>query len=417
MYLYHQFKLQQGMKSTKITFKNHEGQSLTARIELPADRNPGSFALFAHCFTCNKNLSAVRNISWALTADGFGVLRFDFTGLGESEGDFADTNFSSNIQDIKAATDFLTKEYMAPSLLIGHSLGGAAVLYAGAEIESVTAIATIGAPADPKHVKHLISSGMDDINKKGYAEVSIGGRPFTIKKQFLDDLEAINLSAVLGKMKKALLVAHSPQDNIVGIDNAANIFKEARHPKSFVSLDGADHLLSKPADSVYIGNVIANWAKKYISFQDKEKPETDLQVVANLDGEDKFTTHIKAGKHYLIGDEPESYGGNDFGPTPYDFVSAGLATCTAMTIKMYADRKKWKIDEVNVHIEHSKVHAEDCAACEDSNASKIDRFSRVIELKGDLDESQRDKLLEIANKCPVHKTLLSEIKIETKLKQ
>lgn len=404
------------MKTSKVTFQNHEGQSLTARIELPADRNPGSFALFAHCFTCNKNLSAVRNISRALTSAGFGVLRFDFTGLGESEGDFADTNLSSNIQDLKAAADFLKNEYMAPSLLIGHSLGGAAVLYAAAEMDSVGALATIGAPADPKHVKHLISSGMDEINEKGYAEVSIGGRPFTIKKQFIDDLENVNLSEVLGKMKKALLVAHSPQDNIVGIDNAASIFTKARHPKSFVSLDGADHLLSKADDSSYIGHVIANWAKRYISFKEKAKPDTDLQVVASLDGNDKFTTYIKAGKHHLIGDEPESYGGNDFGPTPYDFVSSGLATCTAMTIKMYADRKKWKIDEVNVHIEHSKVHADDCGTCEESSSSKIDQFARVIELKGDLDNTQKQRLLEIANKCPVHKTLLSEIKIETKLK-
>jgi putative redox protein len=359
----------------------------------------------------------VRNISRALTAEGFGVLRFDFTGLGESEGDFADTNFSSNIQDLKSAALFLQSEYMPPSLLIGHSLGGAAVLYAAAEIESVSAVATIGAPADPKHVKNLISSGMEDIKQKGFAEVSIGGRPFTIKKQFIDDLEAVNMVDILSNLRKALLVAHSPQDNIVGIDNAASIFKHARHPKSFVSLDGADHLLSKSDDSDYIGNVIANWAKRYITFTEKGKPDTELQVVAHLDGEDKFTTHIKAGKHYLIGDEPESYGGNDFGPTPYDFVSAGLASCTAMTIKMYADRKNWMIDEVNVHIEHNKVHAEDCEACEDSKASKIDQFTRVVELRGELDESQKKRLLEIANKCPVHKTLLSKIHIVTQLKQ
>lgn len=404
------------MKTTKVAFKNLEDKKLTARIELPANRKPGAFALFAHCFTCNKNLSAVRNISRALTAAGFGVLRFDFTGLGESEGDFADTNFSSNIQDLKSAALFLQAEYMPPSLLIGHSLGGAAVLYAATEIESVSAVATIGAPADPQHVKHLISSGMEEIKQNGFAEVSIGGRPFTIKQQFIDDLEAVNMADVLSNMRKALLVAHSPQDNIVGIDNAANIFKHARHPKSFVSLDGADHLLSKSDDSDYIGNVIANWAKRYITFTEKEKPDTELQVVAHLDGEDKFTTHIKAGKHYLIGDEPESYGGNDFGPTPYDFVSAGLATCTAMTIKMYADRKNWMIDEVNVHIEHSKVHAEDCGACENTSSAKIDQFTRVIQLNGNLDESQKQRLLEIADKCPVHKTLHSDIQIKTQLK-
>lgn len=404
------------MKINKIKFKNQEGEMLNANLELPADQKPGSFALFAHCFTCNKNFSAFRNISRALTSAGFGVLRFDFTGLGESEGDFADTNFSSNIQDLKAASDYLKANYREPSLLIGHSLGGAAVLYAAAEIDSVKAIATIGAPSDPKHVTRLISHGLDEINTKGYAEVTIGGRPFTIKKQFIDDLKNVDMSRVLKKLKIAILIAHSPQDNIVGIDNAAEIFMAARHPKSFVSLDGADHLLSKAEDSVYIGGVIAGWAKRYIPFGEEEKPETQLQVVARLESEDMFTTHIKAGKHYLIGDEPESSGGNDFGPNPYDFVSAGLASCTAMTLRMYADRKKWNVEEVSVHVEHNKVHAEDCGACENSDAGKIDRFTRVIELKGDLDEKQKQRLIEIANKCPVHKTLRSDIDIETKLK-
>lgn len=405
------------MKTNKIKFTNKEGIALTARLELPADRKPGSYALFAHCFTCNKNLSAVRNISRALTSSGFGVLRFDFTGLGESDGDFADTNFSSNIQDLQAAAAYLEKNYTAPSLLIGHSLGGAAVLYAAAKMDSVKAIATIGAPSDPKHVTHLITHGLDEITTKGYAEVSIGGRPFTIKKQFIDDLKAVDMPSVLKKLRKAVLITHSPQDNIVGIDNAAEIFKHARHPKSFVSLDGADHLLSKTEDSAYIGNVIANWAKRYIPFEDKETPATHLQVVASLREENKFTTDIKAGDHFLTGDEPEAYGGNNFGPTPYDYVSSGLATCTAMTIRMYADRKKWKIKEVIVHINHDKVHGEDCGKCENDPGSKIDRFIREIEIIGDLDEKQRQRLLEIANKCPVHKTLLSEITVETKLKE
>mgnify|MGYP006277516735 FL=1 len=404
------------MKNQKVTFENKDGHKLTARIELPADRKPLNFALFAHCFTCTKNLSAVRNISRALTGEGFGLMRFDFTGLGESEGDFADTNFSSNIQDLHAAAAYLEEKHAAPSLLIGHSLGGAAVLYAAAEMDSVSAVATIGAPADPKHVTRLMTHGLDEINTKGYAEVSIGGRPFTIKKQFIEDLKAVDMPGVLKNLRKAVLIAHSPQDNIVGIDNAAGIFKAAKHPKSFVSLDGADHLLSNAEDSNYIGGVIANWAKRYINFREDEKPDTHLQVVASLGSEEKFTTQIKAGKHYLTGDEPESYGGNDFGPTPYDFVSAGLATCTAMTIRLYADRKNWKVDEVNVHIEHGKVHAEDCGECEHSASAKIDRFTRVIELKGELNEKQQQRLLEIANKCPVHKTLLSDIHIETKLK-
>ncbi len=291
-----------------------------------------------------------------------------------------------------------------------------AYIYAAAKIDSVSAVATIGAPADPKHVTRLITHGLDEIKTKGYAEVSIGGRPFTIKKQFIDDLKAVNMSGVLKELRKAVLIAHSPQDNIVVIDNAAEIFKHAKHPKSFVSLNGADHLLSKAEDSNYIGGVIASWATRYSKFLEDEKPDTHLQVVASLGSEEKVTTQIKAGKHYLTGDEPESNGGNDFGPTPYDFVSSGLATCTAMTIRMYADRKKWKIKEVNVHINHDKVHGEDCGKCENDNSSKIDRFTREIELIGDLDEKQRQRLLEIANKCPVHKTLLSEIKIETRLK-
>jgi len=255
------------MKINKVTFSNSEGDQLTARVELPDDEQQRAYALFAHCFTCNKNLSAVRNISRSLTSSGFGVMRFDFTGLGESEGDFADTNFSSNIQDIQEAVRFLEKEYQAPSLLIGHSLGGAAVLYAASDIHSVRAVATIGAPADPNHVTQLISSGLGEINEKGYAEVSIGGRPFTIKKQFLDDLQAVNMPTVLTKMGKALLIAHSPQDQIVGISNAADIFKAARHPKSFISLDGADHLLSDSRDSAYIGKVIAHWAERYIPLE------------------------------------------------------------------------------------------------------------------------------------------------------
>ena len=252
------------MKTRKITFKNQEGNALTARVELPADREPGSFAMFAHCFTCNKNFSAITNISRALTASGFGVLRFDFTGLGESEGDFSDTNFSSNIQDLHAAADFLKENYTSPSVLIGHSLGGAAVLYAAAEMDSVKAVATLGAPADPDHLTRLISHGLDDINTKGYAEVSIGGRPFTIKKQFIDDLKAVDMPTVLKNLKKTVLIAHSPQDKIVGIDNAAEIFKAARHPKSFISLDGADHLVSDSEDSIYLGKIIATWAKRYI---------------------------------------------------------------------------------------------------------------------------------------------------------
>jgi putative redox protein len=316
-----------------------------------------------------------------------------------------------------AAAEFLDKNHMAPALLVGHSLGGAAVIYAGSLLDSVRAVATIGAPGDPEHLKHLFTSLQDDFESSGFANVSIGGRIFKIKKQFIDDLEARDMSEVLKNSKNALLVAHSPQDNIVGIDHASKIFKAARHPKSFVSLDNADHLLSNREDSLYIGGVIAQWAQRYINIPDQKKPDTELQVVASLPDSEKFTTQIKAGKHFLVADEPESIGGNNFGPSPYELVSSALAACTAMTIRMYADRKEWPIEEVNVHIKHSKIHADDCNKCESSNASKIDKFLRVIEIKGDLDASQRKRLMEIADKCPVHRSLHSEIQIESIIKE
>ncbi len=403
------------MKSNKITFINHDGIKLAARMELPADRKADNFAIFAHCFTCTKNLSAVRNISRGMTNAGFGVLRFDFTGLGESEGDFADTNFSSNIQDLKAAARYLDENYKAPALLVGHSLGGAAVIYAAAELGSVEAVATIGAPADPVHVKKLITSNEAEIREKGYAEVSIGGRSFTVKKQFLDDLEDTEMSSVLDKLRKALLIAHSPQDKIVGVDNAAKIFKGAMHPKSFISLDGADHLLSDAADSTYAGNVIASWARRYVSFPEEKAPESNFQVIASLSGEEKFTTKVKAGKHQFVADEPEKAGGNDYGPTPYDLLASSLATCTAMTIRMYAGHKKWDVDEINVHVEHEKVHADDSEGSDSDKLPRIDRFTRIVEITGEVDDSQKERMLNIANKCPVHRTLLSEIRIETEL--
>ena len=403
------------MKFQKVTFKNNNGQDLVGRLELPVDRHPHNFALFAHCFTCNKNLLAVKNISKSLTSNGFGVLRFDFTGLGESDGDFADTNFSGNVEDLIAASNFLKEEYSAPTLLIGHSLGGAAVIFAAEEIDSVLALSTVGAPANPKHVKHLLKSGLEEINEQGEAIVNLGGRDFKIKKQFVDDLETKSLPETAKNLRKPLLVLHSPQDDTVGIKNAEEIYSAAHHPKSFVSLDGADHLLSRKEDSNYVGDVIAGWAKRYL---DCDVPKKDLktkhQVVASLDAEDAFTTKLKLGSHYMTADEPESYGGNDFGPSPYELVSAGLSACTVMTIQMYAKRKGWKIDNVEVHTSYSKSHAVDCENCEETSA-KIDTFEREIKFIGDLDEKQQTRLLQIADKCPVHKTLHTETQVITKL--
>ncbi|WP_411031934.1 alpha/beta fold hydrolase [Spongiimicrobium sp. 3-5] len=402
------------MNLQKITFENQDGQKLVGRLELPADRHPHNYAIFAHCFTCNKNLLAIKNIGKALTANGFGVLRFDFTGLGESEGDFADTNFSGNVGDLVAAANHLKENYEAPTLIIGHSLGGAAAIFAAAEIPSIKAVATIGAPSNPEHVKHLLRSGIEEIQTSGKAVVNLSGRDFTIKKQFLDDLETQSLPQVAKGLRLPLLIMHSPQDDTVGIKNAEEIYLAAHHPKSFVSLDNADHLLSDKRDSQYVGKVIAGWAQRYVDIPEISNLRSKHQVAASLDGDDGFTTQMKIGNHYVLADEPLEVGGNDFGPSPYELVSAGLSACTAMTIQMYAKRKGWPVDNVEVHTSYGKDHAADCEACELPSA-KIDTFNREIKLTGDLDEKQRQRIMQIADKCPVHRTLHSETQVITKL--
>lgn len=402
------------MNIQKVTFINNEGLELSGRLELPADRHPHNYAIFAHCFTCTKNLSAVKNISRSLTSNGFGVLRFDFTGLGESDGDFADSNFSGNVEDLISASDYLSENYTAPALLVGHSLGGAAVIFAASKLDAVSAVATIGAPSNPDHVKHLFRSDLEEIKATGKAVVNLSGRDFTIKKQFIDDLESKSLPDVAKNLRKSLLVMHSPQDTIVGIKNAEEIYIAARHPKSFVSLDGADHLLSNKKDSIYVGDVIAGWAKRYVDMPSEDSLSTKQQVVASLDAEDGFTTQMKVGNHMMIADEPESYGGNDFGPSPYEYVSAGLSACTAMTIQMYVKRKGWDLRNVEVHTSYGKTHAIDCGDCDDAS-SKIDTFEREIKLEGTLDDKQIQRILNIADKCPVHRTLDSETQIITTL--
>ncbi|HMB63382.1 MAG TPA: bifunctional alpha/beta hydrolase/OsmC family protein [Eudoraea sp.] len=402
------------MNLQKVTFKNKDGQELSGRLELPVDRHPHNYALFAHCFTCNKNLLAVKTIGKSLTNQGFAVLRFDFTGLGESEGEFSDTNFSGNVGDLVAAADFLSKNYQAPTLLIGHSLGGAAVIFAASHIPGVKAVAVIGAPSNPIHVKRLLKSSIEEINSAGKAVVDLGGRAFTIKKQFLDDLNTKSLPDTAKHLRKSLLIMHSPQDDTVSIHNAEEIYVAAHHPKSFVSLDGADHLLSDRKDSAYVGEVIAVWAQRYLHIPSKTRLTTKHQVVASLDAEDTFTTQMKLGDHYIMADEPIEYGGKDFGPSPYELVSAGLSACTAMTIQMYARRKAWDVQNVTVHTSYGKDHAKDCENCE-GEGGKIDTFHREIKLSGELDEKQVSRILEIADKCPVHKTLHSETQVVTKL--
>jgi putative redox protein len=404
------------MRLQKLTFPNATGQTLAARLDLPLDEQPLAYALFAHCFTCNKNFKAVSNISRALTNEGFGVLRFDFTGLGESEGDFAETNFSSNVDDLVAAADFLAQHDAAPQLLIGHSLGGAAVLQAAARIPSSAGVVTINAPADPRHLAQLLGDAATTIAAEGAATVTLAGQTFTIKQQFLADLEQSRMQETIRNLRKPLLIFHSPIDEIVGIENATQIFQAARHPKSFVSLDTADHLVSTQDESRFVGSMIAAWARKYI-----EQPQdavrlhdpADNRVVAYT-GSSGYTTEILANGHSLIADKPLSVGGANLGPSPYEFLLASLGACTSMTLRMYADRKSWPLEEIIVRLKHQKIHAADCAECE-TRSGKIDQIEREIELIGGLDDQQRARLLEIADRCPVHRTLHGEIVVKTTL--
>ena len=404
------------MNSKKLKIENKKGVKLQAYLELPANQKPNYFAIFAHCFTCSSSLGAVRNISRALTNHGFGVVRFDFTGLGRSEGEFADSYFSANVDDLIAVNDFLKENYKAPSLLVGHSLGGAAVLVAASKLENIKAVATVGAPSTVSHVKHLFSHDIEDIKNKGRVEVNIGGRPFKIDEEFVSDFDKTDLPEVVKSLRKPLLILHSPVDAIVGIKNAEQLYHSAHHPKSFVSLDNADHLLTNTQDSLYVGEMIGSWVKRY--FPQQENTMLDIageQLVAHLNlKEDNFTTTIQTAKHSFIADEPDSVGGDDFGPSPYDFLSAGLAACTVMTLKLYAERKKWDLQEVYAHITYSKKHSDDLMLDLDK-PTRIDHLSKKLTFIGNLDESQRQRLKEIASKCPVHKTLQSEVIIETEL--
>ncbi len=403
------------MNPKKLTFSNQKGLTLSADLYLPLDQSPKFFAIFAHCFTCTKNFSAVTRISTALSQEGIAVLSFDFTGLGRSEGEFSEGSFSSNVSDLIDAADYLKENYEAPKMLVGHSLGGAAVLYAADKLKFVKAVVTIAAPAFPDHVKGLFKQDLEKIESSGSAEVSIGGRPFLVSKQFLDDLEQKPISGFLKKLKKSLLIMHSPQDDIVSIDHAAEIYNAAFHPKSFISLEGATHLVKDPKDSKYIGEVISSWSKRYVAVEESET-EHDTQgnqVLVRLAGKN-YTTEIKTPHHHLLADEPIDVGGQNLGPNPYDLLMASLGSCTAMTLKMYAQRKDWDLQEVTVFLNHKKVHLDDSKNAEEPGA-KVSQFTRIICIEGDLDHEQRNRLLEISNRCPVHRTLQEEIRIHTLL--
>jgi putative redox protein len=401
------------LHTERFQFSGADGQQLAATLDLP-DTPPVAYALFAHCFTCGMNVLAAKRIATALAAHGIAVLRFDFTGIGASEGEFANTTFSSNVADLVRAADHLRETKMAPAILIGHSLGGAAVLAAAEHIPEAKAVVTIAAPSDPVHVTGMFKDRVEDIRRNGDVEVQLAGRPFRIKREFLDDVAEQNLTARIGKLRKALLILHSPTDNTVGIDNATHIFVAAKHPKSFISLTGADHLLNQKRDAEYVAHVVAAWVERYLDPAVAEQPADDQprRVVVQETRDGKLQQQITVGPHRMLADEPASVGGEDTGPNPYEFLLSGLGACTSMTMRMYADRKALPLDRVTVTLSHRKIHARDCADCE-TKVGMLDHIERVIAIEGDLDDEQRQRLMEIADKCPVHRTLTSEVHITT----
>ena len=403
----------------RVEIPSPGGDNLAGIIELPADQ-PRHWALFAHCFTCSKDSLAAARVSRALAAEGVGVLRVDFTGIGESEGDFGETSFSSNLADIETAAAFMRERYGAVELLVGHSLGGAAVLAVAPRLPEVRAVATIAAPSDPAHVEHLFAPARAEIEDEGSAEVDLGGRPFCIRRSFVDDLRTHDLQEIIGGLDRALLVMHSPIDTMVSIDHAAAIFQAARHPRSFVSLDDADHLLTRREDAEYAAGVLAAWAARYVGSPEsgapEAAPETDAVdgVVVRERGDGRFTQAIRAGRHRMVADEPARVGGDDRGPDPYGYLLAALGACTAMTLRMYADRKELPLEGVEVALRHDKRHVEDCAECDDG-PRRLDHIEVEIGLAGELDESQRQRMLEIAARCPVYRTLTGEVRVQERL--
>ncbi len=401
------------MTTEPVTFDGHSGDPLSARLDLP-DGPHLATALFAHCFTCSKDIPAARRIAARLASMGIAVLRFDFTGLGHSKGEFANTTFTSNVDDLHAAGDYLAGRGMAPSLLIGHSLGGAAVLRAAEDMDGVKAVVTIGAPYDPEHVTHNFADALADIELEGTAQVDLGGRPITIGNAFVQDVKAQVLGPAIKNLKAALLVMHGPRDSVVGIENATNIFTAARHPKSFVTLDDADHLITEPRDAEYAADVIAAWAGRYLHLTPPAPPIGAPEGIVRVSEADAagFLQDVQTGPHHLLADEPLAYGGTNRGPSPYGLLAAGLGACTSMTLRMYARRKGWPLTHVSVDVSHDKVHAQDASTPTPAN---IDLFRRRITVTGDLSDDQKHKLLEIADKCPVHKTLEASSRVETEL--
>lgn len=399
------------MQSERVEFPGSQGAPLAGRLEW-GEGAPRGWALLAHCFTCSKDSKAAVYIARALAAAGYGVLRFDFTGLGGSGGDFANTDFSSNVDDLVAAADWLRATRGAPALLIGHSLGGAAVLAAAGRIPDARAVATIGAPFEPAHVARQFGDQLERIERAGEAVVQLAGRPFTVRRALLDDLHGQRQAERIHALRRPLLVLHAPHDTVVDIDNAGRIFQAALHPKSFVALDGADHLLQREADARYAARLIATWAERYLDVGLPDAPADDGLVHVHETREGAYAVAIRAGRHRWTADEPVAVGGDDAGPNPYQMLNAALGACTVMTLRMYANRKQWPLENVHVALRHEKIHASDCAECE-TRSGRVDRIERRIRIDGALDAAQRQRLLEIADMCPVHRTLHSEVQIVT----
>lgn len=399
------------MRTEKVTFQNPEGLALSGRLEWPDAGEPVAWVVFVHCFTCNKSFKAAYFLSRALTGEGFGVLRFDLSGLGESGGDFADTNFSSNVADVVAASRFLTSRTALPQVLLGHSLGGAAVILAARELPGVAAVATLAAPFDPTRLSPELARARSVALARGEAEVEIAGTRLRLRRLFFEDLERVRLEPAIRALERPLFVFHAPQDEVVDVGEGERIFQAARHPKSFVCLEGSDHLLSREADAAFVAAVLGPWARCRLP-PPGPNAEPPGRVVAHI-GAAHYRTELVARGHRLVADEPADEGGTGAGPNPYDYLLAALGACTCMTLRMYADRKGWPLDSVEVRLDHSKIHAQDCTGCE-TKIGRIDRIARGVRLAGHLTSEQQGRLLEIADRCPVHRTLTAEILIETR---
>ena len=397
----------------RVEFIGSTGEKIAGKLDKPIGPIR-AYALYAHCFTCTKEFIGSRSICQELASHGIAVLRFDFTGLGGSAGEFAETNFRSNVEDLLKAAEFMERDLKAPEMIIGHSLGGAAVLAASKYIESAKVVISVAAPADAEHVIHNFSDYIEEIETKGVAKVKFGNRILTIRKQFLEDLRAQNVTKDLGNVRKAFLIMHSPTDNTVGIENASRIYAAAKHPKSFVSLDKADHLLTKAEDAAYVAATITTWASRYLPKEEDKTQKWEGHVKVSETGASKFQNWVQAGPHGFMADEPKKYGGTETGPTPYNLLAAALGACTSMTLRNYASLKELEIGKINVDVEYSKIHIEDCNSCEDSESGLIDQFERRIAIQGEVDEAVKTRMLEIADRCPVHKTLENNAVIVTK---